>query len=144
MKNYLAIYLGSPDANAKMEVTDAQKMAGMDKWMKWTVENASAIVDLGSPLGKTKKINAEGVSDTRNRLTAYTIIQAEFSRCRRTLVRQSCALHRLSGRLCGGHGMPSDTGNVILPAPGVPRKAGTGLCRAPLRRRWRALWLLSR
>ena len=77
MKNFLAIYLGSADPNAKLEITDAQKRAGMDKWMKWTTDNASAIVDLGSPLGKTKKINADGVSDTRNRMTAYTIVQAD-------------------------------------------------------------------
>jgi hypothetical protein len=77
MKNFLAIYLGSADANAKMEITDAQKRAGMDKWMKWATDNASAIVDPGSPLDKTKKINADGVSDTRNRMTAYTIVQAD-------------------------------------------------------------------
>ncbi|HEY8033409.1 MAG TPA: hypothetical protein VIF02_13845 [Methylocella sp.] len=77
MKNFLAIYLGSADPNAKLEITDAQKRAGMDKWMKWTADNASAMVDLGSPLGKTKKINADGVSDTRNRMTAYTIVQAD-------------------------------------------------------------------
>ena len=29
MKNFLAIYLGSADANANMEITDAQKRAGM-------------------------------------------------------------------------------------------------------------------
>ena len=77
MKNFLAIYLGSADPNAKMEITDAQKRAGMDKWMKWTTDNAGAIVDLGSPLGKTKKINAGGVSDTKNRMTAYTIVKAD-------------------------------------------------------------------
>ena len=55
MKNFLAIYLGSADANAKLEISDAQKRAGMDKWMKWTTDNANAIVDLGSPLGKTKR-----------------------------------------------------------------------------------------
>ncbi len=76
MKNFLAIYLGSADANAKMEITDAQKRAGMDKWMKWVTDNAGAIVDVGSPLGKTKTINAGGVSDTKNRMTAYTIVKA--------------------------------------------------------------------
>ena len=77
MKNFLAIYLGSADANAIMELTDAQKRAGMEKWMKWVTDNASALVDVGSPLGKTKKINAEGVSDTKNRMTAYTIVKAD-------------------------------------------------------------------
>jgi hypothetical protein len=104
MKNFLAIYLGSADANAKMEITDAQKRAGMDKWMKWVTDNAGAIVDVGSPLGKTKKINAGGVSDTKNRMTAYDR--------KGRLSGRSCALHSLSRRLRGGYGMPSDTGNV--------------------------------
>jgi hypothetical protein len=39
--------------------------------------HAGAIVDVGSPLGKTKKINAGGVSDTKNRMTAYTIVKAD-------------------------------------------------------------------
>ena len=76
MKNFLAIYLGSADANAMLEITDAQKRAGMDKWMKWVTDNAGAIVDVGSPLGKTKEINAGGVTDTKNRMTAYTIVKA--------------------------------------------------------------------
>jgi hypothetical protein len=77
MKNFLAIYLGSADANAMLEITDAQKRAGMDKWMKWVTDNAGAIVDVGSPLGKTKEINAGGVTDTKNRMTAYTIVKAD-------------------------------------------------------------------
>jgi hypothetical protein len=77
MKTFLAIYLGSADGSAKMEMTDAQKKAGMDKWMKWVTDNASVLVDVGSPLGKTKKINADGVSDTKNRIAAYTLVKAE-------------------------------------------------------------------
>ena len=76
MKNFMAIYLGSAEANAKLEIADAQK-AGIDKWMKWATDNAGSIVDQGSPLGKTKKINADGISDTKNRITAYTIVRAE-------------------------------------------------------------------
>ena len=111
MKNFLAIYLGSADANAKLEITDAQKRAGMDKWMNWTTENVSAIVDLGSPLGKTKKISADGVSDTRNRMTAYTIVQADS--------------HDAAARLFVNHAhftvFPGDSVEVMecLPIPGM-------------------------
>ena len=49
----------------------------MDAWMKWVKENEASIVDLGSPLGKTKRINADGISDAKNEITAYTIVQAE-------------------------------------------------------------------
>lgn len=82
MKNFLAIYLGSAAARAQWEMLDEQKRrerekAGMNGWMKWSADNAKSIVDQGSPLGKTKRINAKGISDTKNQIAAYTIVQAE-------------------------------------------------------------------
>jgi hypothetical protein len=82
MKRFVAIYLGSASALAKWKATEDQKRkeqekAGMDGWMTWAKENEESIVDLGSPLGKTKRINAKGISDTKNEITAYTIVQAE-------------------------------------------------------------------
>src|SRR5512132_338248 len=81
MKKFLAIYLGSASALAQWKATDDQKRkeqekAGMEAWMKWAKENEASIVDLGSPLGKTKRISAKGISDTKNEITAYTIVQA--------------------------------------------------------------------
>ena len=32
---------------------------------------------MGGPLGKTKKVNKEGVSDIRNEMGAFTVVQAE-------------------------------------------------------------------
>jgi hypothetical protein len=40
-------------------------------------ENDASILDHGAPLGKTQRINPEGFSDTKNEITAYTIVQAE-------------------------------------------------------------------
>jgi YCII-related domain len=82
MKRFVAIYLGSASALAQWKATDdgkrkEQEKAGMDAWMKWAKENEASIVDLGSPLGKTKRINTEGISDTKNQITGYTIVQAE-------------------------------------------------------------------
>ena len=82
MKRFVAIYLGSASALAKWKATEDQKTneqekAGMDAWMKWAKENEASIVDLGSPLGRTKRISAKGISDTKNEIAAYTIVQAE-------------------------------------------------------------------
>mgnify|MGYP001565565190 FL=1 len=51
--------------------------AGMEAWMKWTQDNQKSIVDMGTPLGKTKRIDAQGVSDTKNEIGAYTVVEAE-------------------------------------------------------------------
>jgi hypothetical protein len=32
MKNFLAIYLGSPGPNAKLEIIDAKRRADIDEW----------------------------------------------------------------------------------------------------------------
>ena len=82
MNRFVAIYLGSATALAKWKATDDQKrkeqeQAGMDAWMKWVKKNEASIVDHGAPLGKTKRIDAECISDTKNEITAYTIVQAE-------------------------------------------------------------------
>ena len=77
MKNYMAIYLGTPGAPGKPEMTDAQTQAGMQGWMKWATDNKASIIEMGGPLGKTKHVDKHGVSDIRNDMTAYTIVRAE-------------------------------------------------------------------
>jgi hypothetical protein len=45
--------------------------------MKWGTTHSAAIVDQGTPLGKTKRASREGVSDIKNSMTGYVIVQAE-------------------------------------------------------------------
>jgi len=82
MKKFVAIYLGSAEGLVEWKATNDEKRkerekAGMEGWMKWAKENEASIIDLGSPLGKTKRIDATGISDTKNEITAYTIVEAE-------------------------------------------------------------------
>lgn len=82
MKKFVAVYLGSASALAKWKAMDGEKrkrqeLAGMEAWKKWATANQQAIVDQGSPLGKTKRASAQGISDTKNEIAAYTIVQAE-------------------------------------------------------------------
>ena len=82
MKKFLAIYLGSAADLDKWKALDeetrrSREKAGKDAWWNWVKVNEKAIVDPGSPLGKTKRISAQGISDTRNEIGAYTIVQAE-------------------------------------------------------------------
>jgi hypothetical protein len=82
MKTFLATYLGSASALEKWKKLDdeqrgQQELAGKAAWGKWVKVNEKSIVDNGSPVGKTKRISANGISDTRNEIAAYTIVQAE-------------------------------------------------------------------
>jgi hypothetical protein len=40
-------------------------------------KNLSSFADHGGPVGKTKRVAANGVSDTKNDIGGYSIVQAE-------------------------------------------------------------------
>lgn len=79
MKKFIAIYSIPAAALAEMGTPDPEEMKGaMDEWMQWAEKHKESIVDLGAPLGKTRRITAAGVADAKNELTGYTIVQAEL------------------------------------------------------------------
>ena len=84
MKKFLAIYIGSPAAMERSQwnsLSDTERKArehkGMQAWMEWGQKNAAHIVDQGGPLGKTKRMAPEGLTDIKNVMAAYVIVQAE-------------------------------------------------------------------
>ena len=82
MKHYLAVFTGSPDSMAKWQaLSEAERNERMKKggaaWTAWAEKNAAAIVELGGPLSRTKRITASGVADVRNHLGAFSIVQAD-------------------------------------------------------------------
>ena len=82
MKKYCAIYLGTPAGMEKWKQLDEatrkeKEQQGMKAWHDWGAKHKAAILDMGSPLGKTKRADARGISDTSNAMAAYTIVQAE-------------------------------------------------------------------
>src|SRR5437764_9397962 len=78
MKKFLVLYMAKPAAFAKMmkNSTPEQQKKGMDAWMKWMGDHRASLIDGGAPLGKTKRVDAEGVSDTKNGIGGYSIVQA--------------------------------------------------------------------
>lgn len=50
---------------------------GMVAWRGWIALNADQIVDGGAPLGPTKRVTAMGVSDIRNNVIAYAVVEAD-------------------------------------------------------------------
>ena len=84
MKKFLAIYIGTEAALEKSqwkkldeEKRKAREASGIKAWMKWGMANSAAIVDQGSPLGKTKRASTQGIADIKNSMTGYVIVQAE-------------------------------------------------------------------
>ncbi len=49
----------------------------MGAWKKWMTDHEKNLVTKGSPLGKTKRVTTQGVSDVRNDLNWYLILEAE-------------------------------------------------------------------
>lgn len=82
MKKYLAIFLGTAANLEKWKAMDEARRkeaekTGIEAWNRWGTACAKSIVDDGSPLGKTKRISARGIEDTKNAMGAYTIVEAE-------------------------------------------------------------------
>jgi hypothetical protein len=82
MKKFMAVFTGSAAGMAKWEKLDEKtrkerERQGMAAWHGWVEKNKKAITEMGSPLGKTKRVDGNGVSDMKNELTAFTVVQAE-------------------------------------------------------------------
>jgi hypothetical protein len=81
---YLAVFLGSKTSprwtawNALPEEERRKKeREGMGAWKSWMEKHQAAIVGMGGPLGKTKKVTERGVEDTSNDMGAFMVVRAE-------------------------------------------------------------------
>ena len=119
MKNFLAIYVGTPQARSKWdtlsEAERKQRQAqGMEAWITWGKKNSGAIVDQGAPLGKTKRASPEGITDIKNAVTGYVIVRAES--------------HEAAAKLFENHPhftiFPGDSVEIMecLPLPGADKR----------------------
>ncbi len=84
MKTFLAIYLGSATSSMRVEwdkMDEAKRKKvesqGIRAWGEWMAIHKAAVVAQGGPLGKTKRAAANGISDTKNNMTGYVVVQAE-------------------------------------------------------------------
>jgi transcription antitermination factor NusG len=121
MKKFLAIYIGTASALEKsgwntMDEAKRKKQeaSGLAAWGEWMVANEAAVVEQGGPLGKTKRTAAQGVSDTKNNMAGYVVVQAES--------------HEAAARMFEKHPhftiFPGDSVEIMecLPIPGRPQR----------------------
>ena len=80
---FLAVFLGSKtSANmaAWTALPEAERRAkeqqGIAAWKAWVEKHQAAIVAMGGPLGKTKRVDSSGVADISNELAGFTVVRA--------------------------------------------------------------------
>ncbi|HEY9219676.1 MAG TPA: hypothetical protein VIO94_16630 [Phenylobacterium sp.] len=119
MPKFLAVFTGSEEsrkASGWDDLSEADRSAreakGMQAWGDWMQRNAAIVADQGGPLGATKKVGKSGVSDVRNNLAGYTVVEADS--------------HEAAARLFENHPhfaiFPGDGVEImpLLPIPGAP------------------------
>ena len=81
---FLAVFLGSktsPKFAAWTALPEAERRAkereGMAGWKAWVEKHQGAIVAMGGPLGKTKKVGQGGIEDVSNAMGAFTVVRAD-------------------------------------------------------------------
>lgn len=84
MKQFLAVYMGSASESAMTrwktldnKTKEEREKIGIAAWISWGERFKDSIVENGAPLGKTKLVNASGITDTKNLMAGYTIVRAE-------------------------------------------------------------------
>ena len=82
MKKFLVQYLAPASVIDDWKKTDPavrkdaeEKM--MKEWQQWMKDHAKMFSDKGAAVGKTKRVAQNGVSDFRNDLMIYGIVDAE-------------------------------------------------------------------
>jgi hypothetical protein len=117
MKRFLAVYTGATSARERSgwdQQSDAERKArekaGLEAWMAWGEKHKAAIVENGAPLGKTKRTGLNGVTDIKNNLAGYVVVEADS--------------HEAAARMFEGHPhftiFPGDSVEIMecLPIPG--------------------------
>ena len=77
MTRYLALYIGSAENTGPGETLDAEtEQKGMAAWGEWATSHSGSIVDQGAPLGKARRVDTHGISETTNLITGYVVVEA--------------------------------------------------------------------
>jgi hypothetical protein len=83
-QTYLAVFLGSkssPRRAAWDALPEGERRAkereGIAAWKAWVEKHHAAIVAMGGPLGKTKKVTQRGIDDASNDIGAFTVVLAD-------------------------------------------------------------------
>jgi hypothetical protein len=82
MKKFLVTYLAPASVIDDWKKTEPTKRKEAEEkmqgdWQKWMSDHIKMFVDKGAGVGKTKRVTAQGASDTKNDIMLYAIVEAE-------------------------------------------------------------------
>ena len=82
MQKFLVVYLAPASVLADWAKTDPdqrklaeEKMQG--EWQQWMKNHDKLLTDRGAGVGKTKRISAKGITDGKNDVMLYSIVEAQ-------------------------------------------------------------------
>ena len=116
---FLAVFLGSK-TNSRMTawnaLPEAEQLAkqkeGIAAWKAWAEKHQSAIVGMGGPLGKTKKVSQRGIGDTSNEMGAYMVVRADSHEAAAELFERHPHFTIFPGESRRDHARSPDTGRL--------------------------------
>ena len=119
---FLAVFLGSK-TSAKMAAWNAlpeaerraKEQQGIAAWKAWVEKHQAAIVEMGGPLGKTKRVDSSGIADISQRDGRLHGGARRLPRGRRETVREPPAFCDLPRRARGDHAGAPDPGRLDRP-----------------------------
>jgi len=101
MKKFLVLYKASPEefAKAMQSSTPEDQKKSMEEWQAWMTKHKADLADMGAPVGKTKEVRTSGVSDIKNDIGGFSIVQAESADAAAALFADSPHLLRMNGSI---------------------------------------------
>ncbi len=95
MNKYVAIFcipadgvkewMASVDEATRKEQSDSV----MKEWATWSETHKDSILEVGYPLGKTKRVSKEGIADVQNDMNWFMVVQAESHDDAATLIQSN-------------------------------------------------------
>jgi hypothetical protein len=82
MASFLVTYLAPASVIEEWKKTEPEKRKAAEEkmqgeWRKWMSDHANTFADKGAGVGKTKRVSSQGLTDIKNDIMLYAIIQAE-------------------------------------------------------------------
>ena len=82
MKKFLVTYLAPASVVDEWKKTEPEKRRQAEEkmqgeWKKWMSDHIKMFADTGAGVGKTKRVTGQGVTDAKNDIMLYGIVEAE-------------------------------------------------------------------